>query len=397
LSVNGREFGWSSWPVAADQTEVVVVLKRAEKPPVARLKCRILLPDGRPTSGEVMVHETPDLVYGSRVSTESKHGNLAIVEREPKGKVCVSAWVHRHPIAVVGPIDLTVGDHDVVLQLERPQTIRGLVVDSDGSPAAVRVHLRRPAGVFERLAEGVPPILRSTASGDSIVTLEDGAFSFENLGAGEHELFVSDEGFSWPAKLRVQPGQYGIVVRLGDGIDDLAKVEGRMTRAGSDEGVPGRVWLRSVEYSSHAFVADDGRFRITAPPGKYTLEAVSLRCAFVRQQPRDLAAAFSRWDLVVTPCEPLFVRVVDTKGVAVEGVTVRALDAAGKSMTFVDAMGNTDGDEQDTSSSGRAGLGGLPDVAVKLVFNKDGHRQELLVAAGTPRMAELEIVWKPGS
>jgi hypothetical protein len=152
-----------------------------------------------------------------------------------------------------------------------------------------------------------------------------------------------------------------------------------------------------VEYSSHAFVADDGRFRITAPPGKYTLEAVSLRCAFVRQQPRDLAAAFSRWDLVVTPCEPLFVRVVDTKGVAVEGVTVRALDAAGKSMTFVDAMGNTDGDEQDTSSSGRAGLGGLPDVAVKLVFNKDGHRQELLVAAGTPRMAELEIVWKPGS
>lgn len=397
LSISGKEFGWTLVAVAAGQSEVTAVLKRAEKPPMAKLKCRILLPDGTPTSGEVMVHETPDLVYGSKEQTQLELGHTAIVVREPRGKVCVSAWVFRYPIAVVGPIELTAGEHDVVLQLERPQTIRGRVVDEDGKPVKANVSVRRPAGAFQRLAAGVPAILAHAANGDSRGTDDDGAFWFEHLGAGEHELYVGAKGFGWPAKLRVQPGQHDLVVRLGDGIGDLAKVEGRMTRAGTNDAAPGQVWLRSETFGDEVYVGPDGRFRIAVPPGRYSLEAVSLRCAFVRQGPRDLAAAFTTWDVVVAASEPLFVRVVDTKGAPVKDVEVQAHDADGVALPLVDEMGNPDGDVQETSKAGRAGLRGLPDGAFKLVFERDGHRQELPIVAGTPRTTELEVVWKPGS
>lgn len=397
LSMHGKEFEWSSVPVAPTQTDVVVVMKRATKPPMAKLKCRILLPDGTPTSGEVMVHETPDLVYGSKVQTQYKQGHTAIVEREAKGKVCVSAWVYRYPIAVAGPIELTVGEHEVVLQLERPQSIRGRVVDADGKPVKAHVNVLRPAGVFQRLTEGVPAILPHSANGDTLGTLDDGAFWFEHLGAGEHELQVRADRFGWPGSKRVQPGEQDIVVRLGDGIEHLAKVEGRITRAGTDAGAAGEVWLKSEPYTNHVYVGADGRFRITAPPGRYTLEAVSLRCAYMRQGPRDLAAGFATWDLVATSCEPLFVRVTDAAGAPVKDVEVMAFDAEGNELNLVDAMGRPEYGAPETSKTGRIGLGGLPDVAIKLVFEKDGRRQELPVAAGTPRANELEVVWKSGS
>lgn len=80
-----------------------------------------------------------------------------------------------------------------------------------------------------------------------------------------------------------------------------------------------------------------------------------------------------------------------------EGVEVQALDGDGVALSLVDEQGNPDGENQETSESGRAGLRGLPDVAFKLVFVLDDHRQELPIAAGTPRARELEVVWKPGS
>lgn len=52
---------------------------------------------------------------------------------------------------------------------------------------------------------------------------------------------------------------------------------------------------------------------------------------------------------------------------------------------------------QETSKSGRAGLRGLPDVAFTLMFVQNGQRQSVPVVAGTPREADLEVVWKPGS
>jgi hypothetical protein len=397
LFVSGKQFGRVLIPVAASQTEVVVALERAALPPMARLKCRILLPDGAQTWGEVMVHDTPDLVHGSKVGTEPKHGDLAIIEREPEGKVCVSAWVHGYPIAVAGPFELGVGEQEVVLQLERPLSIRGRVVDEEGKPVQAHVNVHRPAGALQQLEAGVPAILAHAASGDLGGTLDDGTFRFEGLGAGEHELHVWIDGCGWPARQRVQPGQQDIVVQLGQGIDHLAKVEGRMTRAGTNDGAPGAVWLRSGEHNEKVYVGADGRFRMAVPPGRYSLEAVSSRCAFVRQGLRDLAAELTTWDVVVAPSEPLFVRVVDQNGVPVAEMEVEAHDAQGVALPLVDAMGNPDGDVQETSKSGRVGLHGLPDVALVLVLARDGKRQAVPIAAGTPRTAELEVVWKPGS
>lgn len=386
--------------VAAFATEAKLEIKALPAPPRARVKCRLLLPDGQETHGDVMVHKTPDLVYGSRESVSPKDPFVVV---EPGGKVCVSAWVYQYPPVVAGPIELTAGDHELTFQCVQPLSIRGRVVDEHGRPARATVNLRRPAGALRALAADVPAILADSASGDSLGIGEqgEGRFWFEYLGTGEHELCVSPEGLGWPARVRVMAGDQNVVVRLGTGLDDLVRVQGRVTMADSGQPVAGAQvrWL-GEHWQGNSYTDADGRYTQVVRPGRLHPEVWARRCAVLHGGEEELAVGLVTRDLALVPSEPLFVRVRSASG-KVPDVVIAGRDEHGRDLVFLDANGNFDGEVINVGSSGRVVLRGLPVTKFTLIVRENvgddarPRTQEVEVPANTPRATEFAIVWAP--
>jgi hypothetical protein len=320
---------------------------------------------------------------------------------EAGAKVCVSAWMHQCPPVVVGPIELTPGDHELTFQAIRPLAIRGRVVDEQGKPAQATVNLHRPAGALRALAADVPVILASAANGDSfgIGAEGEGRFWFENLGTGEHELYVVPQGLGWPARVRVTPGDQDVVVRLGTGIDDLVRVQGRVTMGGQPVAGAEVRWL-GEHWTGHAYTDADGRYTQVVKPGRQHVEVWARRCAVLHGDDEELALGLATRDLALLPSEPLFVRVRDAAGV-VPDVVIAGRDERGRELVFLDSNGNCDGDLVDVGSDGRVVLRGLPVTKFTLILRENGddtavkRTQEVEVPADTPRAKEFAIVWAP--
>ncbi len=380
--------------VAPSTTDVPVTLRRRAATPVARLRCRLLDPDGVEVHGEVMVHTEPNLVRGSRhqVSTRDPW-----VEVPPGGTAVVSGWRYRSPPAFAGPLVLTAGEHEVVLQFARPKVIRGRVVDERGEPVKASVALYRPAGLLQRLGTNVPPILDGVANGDSHTTGDDGVFRFEHVGDGEHALSARPKGNGWPTRRTVAAGDENVVLRLGENCGHLARVQGRVTRAGTGEGVASRVGWRAGDGVHERFTDADGRYTIALPPGTWRPEVKAPRHAYLLGEPTELAAGVTTtFDLVVTPSEPLFVVVRDAAG-RVPDVAIEAFDARGLPIVLLDAFANDDGDAR-PGRNGRAVLRGLPDGELRLRLTDANDAlaiQDVVVPAGTRRDVELAIPWVP--
>ncbi|HEX6812726.1 MAG TPA: carboxypeptidase-like regulatory domain-containing protein [Planctomycetota bacterium] len=389
------EHHYGSADVEDFATSATVVLRapRASKP-MARLRCKLLLPGGEQTFGDVMVHTSPDLVYGPRHSVSTKSPFVAVA---PGGRACVSAWRHGFPPALAGPIELTAGEHEVVLQFTRPMTIRGRVVDEHGNPAKAHVSLLRPAGVLRALGPDVPEILASSATGDLRGTTDDGAFVFDDVGAGEHVLSVSPEQTGWPAHVRVQPGDQDVVVRLGDGIGDRVRIEGRVTLSTTGAPVAGATvkWCSDVSTDENRTDAD-GRYRATAPPGLLHFTVMARRCAWIESEPAAFAPGLHTRDIVVSPSEPLFVRVRDEAD-RVPRLEVLAFDTKGREIPFLDHDGNYNDSIVHLDGNGRAELGGLPHAPLRLRLRTEDEQQsmDVDVPEAFRRDADFPIVWKP--
>ena len=385
---------WSWLDLGAADTAVTIELKRVPVRAEAKLRCRVLLPDGTPTFGEVVVHTAAEPLRGSR---------QLVREREPfiivpaGGKGCVSVWRTEYAPTFIGPIELTAGEQEVVLQLQQPQVVRGRVVDEAGQPVAATVNLRRPAGPLRLLQPELPAILAETFSGDSFTTADDGAFRFLELGPGEHELWVQPVTTGWPSRVRITPGDEHAVVRLGVGVDDLARIQGRVTMAGTGEPVAGaRVTWRSEAWQGSSYTDAAGRYAVAARPGVLHVEVMARRCAFHQGEPMEFRLGLSTANLALMPSDPLFVQVRGSDG-KVPKVEISAFDAMGRAIPFLDAYGNYDGDVVDVDDSGRAKLGGLPAAGVRLHLQgeDEGVAMDVEVPSTLRREVVFEILWQP--
>lgn len=383
--------------VGPSDLDVVLTLQRASPRARARLHCRLLLPDGRPTAGEVMVHTEPDLVFGARhrVGVDDP-----VVTIAPVARACVSGWVPDHPPVVVGPLELTAGDHEIVLLVPRPRAVRGRVVDAHGRPVPAWVTLRRPAGPLQALAAGAPPMLAESAVGDGFGTSSDGRFAFETLGPGEHELHALPWITGWPARKRVLPGEHDVVLTLGEGLLGMVRVHGRITHAGTGHPVAGARVRWCGDTGSRPTDSDaDGRYAMALLPGTAQLVVFARGCAVLLGDERVLAAGEARVDAVLHASEPLPVRVRDRHG-AMPDVELAVFDARGRQLPLLDADGDHEHDVAVPDATGRVLLYGLPAAPLRLRLTRgEGTAvevQEIALPADLRRDREFDISWRPG-
>lgn len=380
--------------VPRGQHEVLLVLTTMPEPEArpskARLVVTVLGLDGLPARADVRVHETPDYVHGSDVPTGAD--GRVVVEREPKGRVCVSARSYRVPWVVSAPIELTAGDHEVTLRFSAAQTVSGRVVDAQGQPVQARVALGRPAGPLRGLAPDVPEILEHGPTSDSYSGIVDGRFTFEGCGPGEHVVWAFPER-GWPVRKRVTPGVEATLV-LGEGIDEFALVSGTVRDAVTLAPLAGVVIRSDADCGGwHNETDADGAFRFVARPGAVDVQmrkrdhvVHTVTTANVPRGPLVL-------DLRLPPSPVLFVRVVDGAGTAIADAEIGVVGGDGELLTLLDAAGNYEGDDVTTNDLGRADLRGAPAGVLRLRVSRGDEKREFDVPASAGRDGVFEARW----
>ena len=377
--------------VPAEQTEVRVALEPAPlPPPKARLRISVVDPEGKPVRAGVRVHEATGLVEGSELTTDGD--GHAVLELEPKSRVCVSARHAAFARAIAGPFDLVAGDLDVRLQLSTALTIRGRVVDGNGQAVPANVRLLRPAGVLQQL--GAPSEILDEVPMQDHRTMDDGAFHFDDCSPGEHELWAFPESGGLPARKRVGAGDEVTLV-LGDGLTGLAIVRGTVRDAAT------RVVMQEVDVQCeggivalHLRTGASGQFEFVARPGEARV-TVRAKGYVVTTSARTVAAGQEVFDVLMPPSPVFFVRVLDAAGRPLAGAEIAVLGADGKPIELLDANGNYDGEVETTNRIGRRDLRGVPAGAIRLRIEYDGKTHEFDVPATAGRDACFDVRW-PG-
>jgi hypothetical protein len=393
LQATGCEFFETK--VAANQRLVRAVLtKAAPKPdpgPMARILGTVLDPDGKPARlATIHLHGQPDLDQSSDETTAS-YGCFLIVCK-PGGRVCVRA--SQPPLApdVVGPIELTPGDQEVTLQLRRPLAVRGVLVDAEGKPVKGTVCLRRPAEALRDLADGVPEILPRSGNGDSLVTGDDGMFSFETLGPGEHELWAVAEAGGWPARRRVRGGEQ-VTLRMGEGTEGLVMWKVQVTDAATG------ATFSEVDLQVTGAVSQPSRPAAGAPiqvvvrPGDLAVRGRARDHVVRTEKVRVDGPDAPLFELKLLPSPLRFLRVVDESGAPVARAQLSALDARGEAIDLLDAWGNEQWMEA-TDGHGRAVVRGLPIGALKVSVKVGEAVQLFEVPATGGRETVFDLTWR---
>ncbi len=361
----------------------------ASEPPKARLLVTVLGVDGSPASAEVRVHETPDFVYGSDFATNE---GRVVIEREPKGRVCVSARAFMFPWTVSEAIDLAPGDHEVTLRLQAAKPVFGRVVDAQGNGVQTRVVLKRPAGALRGLAAGVPEILDHAPTSDSRGGGLDGRFQFVDCGPGEHIVWAFPE-HGWPARRRVQPGVEATIV-LGEGLDDFVLVHGVVRDETTLAPLPGVVVTASTDAGGgHDETDAEGKFRLVASPGAAVVRMRKRGYVFHSLTTQALRPGPAQLDLRLPPSPVLFVRVLGADGMPVEGAEVAVLGHDGKPLDLLDDAGNRGDSSERTNALGRADLRGAPAGALRILVERGKETREFDVPATAGRAAVFEVRW----
>lgn len=376
-------------PVPAGRREVRVVLQRAA--PMARLVGVVLDVDGKPMpAAGVYVFHKPDLGHGD-LHRADLEGRFAI-ELSVGGRVCVGAMGDKNPArAMVGPIELTAGDHKIELRQRSPLVVRGRVVDAEGKLAHATLYLHRPSGLLRGLATDVPEIQTEAAPWDWMETGEAGQFWFEDLGPGEHELWAFPKSGGWPARRRITPGE-DVVLRLGEGIDGMVKLHVVVIDATSGKPMPEAV----VEIAGGVFVPSAGKHDTVdflVRPGVAHVSARARDHVF-RMQKAELGAAGDAFLELVLAASPIrFVRVVDELGLPVHDAELPGWTAGGEAMPLLDSTGDELAFDS-TDWNGRANLRGLPAGPVKLRVRVGEQKQDYEMPADGGIDTVFEIVWR---
>jgi hypothetical protein len=388
--------------IDANQREVRLVLQPPAPakpgPPTTTIEVHVSGVDGRPAgAADVRLHLTPDLVYGSDVTTNRE--GVAMLTTPATGKTaCVSAHAHLLPFVIAGPVTLDEGRQQLRLQLVPGGTIRGTVVGPDGRPAASKVSLRRPAGPLRQLAGGGPELLPHSASGDSMGTGEPAKFQFHGIGPGEHELWAFPENGGRPARAIAVAGD-DVTLRLGVGCDDIHQLEVEVVDADTHQVLP---WVRlrvDPSLGNPVRANPEGPFAVLVRDGKVAFTAHTVDHVF-RTVEHVSRAGEPKFVMRLEPSPLRFVRVIDEHGVGMHPCRVAGRTEAGAEIQWIDEYGRPDDEDVRTDRHGCAVLRGLPRGGCRLVVRSGGDaddekpRREFDLPAGAGVDARFDLVWK---
>jgi beta-lactamase regulating signal transducer with metallopeptidase domain len=262
--------------------EVVLTLDGA-----VPLRIKAVDPEGRPAPGvriSPVVLQRParggpietGFAASSWVTTDEN--GVAVFDRFHKEIGGCAFWVRSEEyLCAREPTSARDGPTELTAQLVRPARLSGKVTLPDGRPARdviVRVEASLP------LPYGLDWLAR---------TADDGTYSLNVLPERAYIMAVEDE--SW-----VAPSRSNVVVREGRPVDGLdfalvlgTLVHGRVTQGGDGKPSVGtgvalteegpllpkefRTGLRSARLTRSTVTDGEGRYRIRAVPGRYTLKA----------------------------------------------------------------------------------------------------------------------------
>ena len=387
--------------VAAGQRAVRLALAPAppdpNAEPIALLRVEVRDVDDRPCSdATVRVHEQANLVHGSDRPVE-RDGRATLRERATGARVCVSARGRHTPWTISAPLALTEGEHHVTLRLLPGGTVRGRVVAADGRPLAAGVRLLRPALALRELADDVPELLESSASGERFGTGATGEFRFHGIGPGEHEVWARPADGSLPARVRVRAGD-DVTLRPGQGCEDVFRLAFDAVDAATGAAVAlSGLTVRGAVSDPTRSEEGGGFGPAVVRAGEVTVEAYAIGYAEFEQR-FVVGPAAPRRELRLQRSPLRFVRVRDARGAPVWPAEVRARTANGADVGWIDAFGRWDGTVLRTEANGCVTLRGMPTGAHTLVVARgqrgDGPSQEFALDATAGLDARLELVWR---
>ncbi len=241
--------------------------------PGSRLEGSVLGADREPIAG-ALVRAYPEpasddvferIAVQSRPPLEEVRSDASgrfVLERLGAGRFNLLVDARGHRRGTFRSVELVAGPNsERVLELERGQVIRGVVVDADGKPVA---------GTRVRV------ITKSTSPGQavvidfddgSVVTGADGAFEFTTLDPGTHAVLAWHADHAARHLRAVTAGGAALKVVLGRG----AVIAGRVTASHGGEPIAGcRVTVSDIlDVKREAVTGEDGTYRVLGvTPGR---------------------------------------------------------------------------------------------------------------------------------
>lgn len=257
-----------------------LVSRTVELAPGQRVAGRVVDERERPVAGaRVEVDSTYDAsgfgghYWGSSIRTTSgPDGSFLLNDLSPGW---VDLLAQKEGYALAKALRVEVGQTDLQLVLREGALLRGVVLNAQRQPAAgasVRLYFsQRQAGIEGRLQQ------------DSVLSGDDGWWTFEHLEAGTYEVFAQHGQSYSERKKNIQLGwsdqRNDIELILKEGV----RVAGRVLDRRSEKGIEG-VTLRLQLESSRTYTAEhqsesssDGAFEfVGVPSGNYVIRAAEV-------------------------------------------------------------------------------------------------------------------------
>lgn len=394
LHVRGKGCRAVNLPIPPEVPELTVELELAESQPSPEVSMLRGIVRGTPerTSARISVRDPVDLSRRFDHSTDLDGEFEFSLGPLDGGTFYVMAAHRDRAFQVLGPFEVAAVPNRIEFNLQAGSELRGRVVDRNGHPVAAVLGLYPSKSWLDPSGAGEPGELeflpRSLFDGRR-TTGPAGEFSFESLDGGAWELWAWPEDGRGPPARRVVRGGVEVVLRLGDGLESLAALEGRVFDAltrGSIEGA--RVGVRPLGPSGAQPMTEgvsdgEGRIRVDGlAPGTYSFLLEAKGYAFGESGPFPLTTGATEVELPMLPARVLRLELRDRGGRPLAGWEVRAFDGAGRGIGLQDGYGGWAGEVERTDAAGRVELAGLPRAEVTVLVGVELGDIESLEGAG---------------
>ncbi|TAH36765.1 MAG: sigma-70 family RNA polymerase sigma factor [Planctomycetota bacterium] len=339
---------------------------------------------GRPIAGATWHCKTRSDSYGHSGITDET-GGFQFLAREPDSDAVLIAHAAGFAAQVLRPLRLAPGMDPVEVRLEPARVLAGRVLDAGGAPVA---------GARLRLAGAVrvpPPGESDPQTG---VRLEEiigagqgttdpaGRFRFDRLNPGRYRIRVLVPGTPGAAAvLDAEAGSEDLVLVLGDGLDSMTSLRGRVLDAVTGAPLPrfdiGVSRLDGPYILGDVATVEDaaGRFEVRGVDAS-EFAALSARAdGYAAWRWERAAEDFPReWDIRLWPARAVEVLVLDSAGKPLPWSGITATTEDGREVAFRVPLGTTPKAVAD--ENGRASLLDVP--ACRLALRVLGLENELL-------------------
>lgn len=383
LHVRARACHALQRPIDPGATELSVRLEASDAEPTPRAVMLRGIVRGLPERSSARISIRDPLDLGRRFDhATGLEGRFEFSLAPLRGGSFYVMAEHRdRALQVLGPFDGSAPPSTVEFMLEAGLELRGRVVDGDGHPvvAVLGLYPRRtwlePHGSED---PGAPSFLARSLFQGRRTTDAAGEFSFRSLDGGTWELWAWPEDGRGPPARRVVRGGEAVELVLGEGLESMARLEGKVFDAETREPLGGaRVGARRLDTDGARLMSEglsdpEGHVPLEGlVPGTYSFLVEHRGYAFFESGAIEMGPGATGLELPLSPASLLRLELRDRRGRALGGWEVRAFDRGGRGIGLQDGYGGWEGEVVRTDASGRVELAGLPRGEVSVVVGED--------------------------